>query len=56
MVFRLAESAQERWRAVTAPHLVAVVRAGASFEKAHLVECPEAVAAQPTGKVAPGAA
>ncbi|MFD9849675.1 IS256 family transposase [Streptomyces parvus] len=28
MVFKLVESAQARWRAVTAPHLVALVRAG----------------------------
>ncbi len=30
MVFKLVESAQTRWRAVNAPHLVALVRAGAS--------------------------
>ncbi|SCF63195.1 hypothetical protein GA0115254_108712, partial [Streptomyces sp. Ncost-T10-10d] len=29
MVFKLVESAQQRWRAVNAPHLVALVRAGA---------------------------
>jgi transposase-like protein len=29
MVFKLAESAQARWRAITAPHLVALVRNGA---------------------------
>ncbi|MET7313070.1 IS256 family transposase [Streptomyces sp. NPDC005134] len=40
MVFKLAEAAQERWRAVTAPHLVALVRAGAGFENGHLVERP----------------
>ncbi|KUN74830.1 transposase [Streptomyces canus] len=45
MVFKLIESAQERWRAVNAPHLVALVRAGARFERGHLVERPEAVAA-----------
>jgi hypothetical protein len=27
-----------RWRAVNAPHLVALVRAGANFENAQLVE------------------
>ncbi|WP_373302749.1 transposase [Streptomyces atratus] len=32
MVFKLVESAQERWRAITAPHLVALVRNGARFE------------------------
>jgi transposase-like protein len=31
MAFRLIESAQDRWRAVNAPHLVALVRAGAVF-------------------------
>jgi putative transposase len=45
MVFKLAESAQGRWRAVTAPHLVALVRAGARFENGRLVERPEATAA-----------
>ena len=29
MAFKLIESAQTRWRAVNAPHLVALVRAGA---------------------------
>lgn len=38
MVFKLVESAQARWRAVNAPHLVALVRAGAHFERGHLVE------------------
>ncbi|MFG3026508.1 IS256 family transposase [Streptomyces sp. NPDC048254] len=40
MVFKLVESAQARWRAVNAPHLVALVRAGARFERGHLVERP----------------
>ncbi|MFE5549581.1 IS256 family transposase, partial [Streptomyces sp. NPDC056534] len=31
-VFKLVGSARTRWRAVTAPHLVALVRAGARFE------------------------
>ena len=38
MAFKLVESAQGRWRAVNAPHLVALVRAGATFEKGVLVE------------------
>lgn len=38
MALKLAESAQARWRAITAPHLVALVRAGAHFENGHLVE------------------
>ena len=41
MAFKLIESAQGRWRAVNAPHLVALVRAGAVFEKGKLVERPE---------------
>ncbi|MFH9590125.1 IS256 family transposase [Streptomyces luteogriseus] len=45
MVFKLVESAQHRWRAVNAPHLVALVRAGARFERGQLVERPEGVAA-----------
>ncbi|RPE38988.1 transposase-like protein [Streptomyces sp. Ag109_O5-1] len=45
MVFKLIESAQVRWRAVNAPHLVALVRAGARFERGHLVERPETLAA-----------
>jgi transposase-like protein len=45
MVFKLVESAQARRRAVNAPHLVALVRAGARFERGLLVERPEAVAA-----------
>jgi len=31
MAFKLTESAQRRWRMVSAPHLVALVRAGATF-------------------------
>jgi len=38
MAFKLIESAQRRWRAVNAPHLVALVRAGARFDKGELVE------------------
>ncbi|MFF3417479.1 IS256 family transposase [Streptomyces sp. NPDC002698] len=45
MVFKLIESAQARWRAVNAPHLVALVRAGARFERGQLVERPERLAA-----------
>ncbi|MGW5929849.1 IS256 family transposase [Streptomyces anulatus] len=45
MVFKLVESAQARWRAVTAPHLVALVRNGARFENGHLVERDETLAA-----------
>jgi putative transposase len=38
MAFKLIESAQDRWRAVNGPHLVALVRAGATFSKGVLVE------------------
>jgi len=38
MAFKLIEAAQQRWRAVNAPHLVALVRAGARFERGELVE------------------
>jgi putative transposase len=41
MAFKLIESAQTRWRAVNAPHLVALVRAGATFENGKLVERPD---------------
>jgi transposase-like protein len=38
MAFKLIESAQQRWRALNSPHLVALVRAGATFEKGVLIE------------------
>src|SRR4249920_3306657 len=38
MAFKLIESAQDRWRAVNAPHLVALVRTGANFEKGVIIE------------------
>ena len=41
MAFKLLESAQHRWRAVNAPHLVALVRAGAHFDKGKLIERPD---------------
>ncbi|MBK9100950.1 MAG: IS256 family transposase [Austwickia sp.] len=41
MAFKLIESAQARWRAVNAPHLVALVRAGAEFKNGKLVERPD---------------
>jgi hypothetical protein len=40
MAFKLIESAQARWRAVNAPHLVALVRAGATFTNSKLIERP----------------
>jgi transposase-like protein len=45
MAFKLIEAAQSRWRAVNAPHLVALVRTGARFANGKLVErCDEAAA------------
>ncbi len=41
MAFKLLEAAQDRWRAVNGPHLVALVRAGARFEKGVMVERPD---------------
>jgi transposase-like protein len=38
MAFKLIEAAQDRWRAVNAPHLVALVRAGVQFEKGVMIE------------------
>jgi len=38
MAFKLIEAAQDRWRAVNGPHLVALVRAGARFEKGVIIE------------------
>ena len=40
MVFKLLEAAEGRWRAVNGPHLVALVRAWARFEKGKLVQRP----------------
>lgn len=45
MAFKLIEAAQDRWRAVNAPHLVALVRAGATFVNGRLVERPAGQAA-----------
>jgi len=41
MVFKLIEASSERWRYVNGPHLVALVRTGAKFEKGVLVERPD---------------
>jgi hypothetical protein len=38
MAFKLIESAQDDWRTVNAPHLVALVRNGATFINGELVE------------------
>jgi hypothetical protein len=41
MAYKLIESAQTRWRAVNAPHLVALVRAGIRFENGVMTERTE---------------
>ena len=48
MAYKLIEAAQSRWRAVNAPHLVALVRAGAKFENGKLVARPDEQAADET--------
>jgi putative transposase len=40
MAYKLIDAAQARWCAVNAPHLVALVRAGAVFHKGKLLERP----------------
>jgi putative transposase len=40
MAYKLIDAAQARWRAVNAPHLVALVCAGAVFQKGKLLERP----------------
>ena len=42
MAFKLIEAAEQRWRSVNAPNLVALVRAGARFDKGVIVERPNA--------------
>jgi hypothetical protein len=49
MAFKLIESAQDHWRAVNAPRLVALVRTGATFINGKLLE-------RPGEKAQPGAA
>jgi putative transposase len=45
MAYKLIIAAQDRWRAVNGPHLVALIRAGATFKKGVLIENPTEVAA-----------
>ena len=45
MAYKLIATAESRWRAINAPHLVALVRAGALFHNGVLVERSEEVAA-----------
>jgi transposase-like protein len=44
MAYKLIEAAQDRWRSVNAPHLVALVRAGATFRAGKLLATEEAAA------------
>ncbi len=43
MTYKLIDVAQARWRAANAPHLVALVRAGAVFHKGQLLERPTGI-------------
>jgi putative transposase len=52
MVFKLLEAAEQRWRAVNGPHLVALVWAGARFEKGRLVERPKEAPDEESNEVA----
>ena len=45
MAYKLIIAAQDRWRAINGPHLVALVHAGATFKKGVLIENPNQVAA-----------
>jgi putative transposase len=45
MAYKHIIAAQDRWRAINGPHLVALVRAGATFNKGALIENPNQVAA-----------
>ena len=45
MAFKLIEAAQDRWRAVSAPRLAALVRAGARFERGARIERHDQTAA-----------
>lgn len=44
MVFKLVEAASEHWRYLNGAHLVALVRAGAKFEKGALIQRPDQAA------------
>jgi len=50
MAYKLIDAAQSRWRAVNAPHLVALVRAGATFHKGKLLERPVDITPTETGE------
>jgi hypothetical protein len=48
VAFKLIEAAQVRWRAVNAPHLVALVRAVARFDCGKLIERDPVLKATPS--------
>jgi transposase-like protein len=50
MVFKLLQAAEGRWRAVNGPYLVALVRAGARFERGKLIERPDQTPGEEAGK------
>jgi len=58
MAYKLIEAAADTWRSVNAPHLVALVRAGATFRNGVLVErtaeddTGSDAGSQPAGEVA----
>jgi len=52
MVFKLLDAAGGRWRAVNGPHLVALVRAGARFERGKLAERPKEAPGETIDEVA----
>lgn len=47
MAYKLIDAASARWRAINAPHLVALVRAGAVFHKGKLLERPTDITPTP---------
>lgn len=51
IAYKLIDAAQARWRAVNAPHLVALVRAGAVFRKGKLYERPADIRLADSGGV-----
>ncbi|EME19200.1 IS256 family transposase [Rhodococcus qingshengii] len=53
MAYKLIDATQARWRAVNAPHLVALVRAGAVFHKGRLLERPTDITAFDVGAAEP---
>jgi hypothetical protein len=52
MAYKLIEAGQSRRRAVNAPHLVVLVRAGAKFDNGKLVDRPDEPVADETRKEA----